>query len=118
MTKLSWKHNNFWAISSFPSPVIYAHHAQEGIVLLEDLGDDLLETVAQRSDETHVAQLYKQAVDLLLTMRRATMKVNSGCRAFQLAFDEEKLMQEMDFFMTHFVRGLCRKDRQWQRWRT
>ena len=35
------------------------------------------------------------------------MKLNSGCRAFQLAFDEEKLMQEMDFFMVHFVRGLC-----------
>ncbi len=90
-----------------PVPAVYAHHAQEGIVVLEDLGDDLLETVVERSDETQVERLYKQAVDLLLTMRRATMKLNSGCRAFQLAFDEEKLMQEMDFFMIHFLRGLC-----------
>ena len=93
-----------------PVPAVYARHAEEVVVVLEDLGDDLLETVAQRSDETQVVQLYRQAVDLLLTMRRATMKLNSGCRAFQLAFDEEKLMQEMDFFMTHFVRGLCRNE--------
>lgn len=93
-----------------PVPAVYAHHAQEGIVVLEDLGDDLLETVVGRSDETQVARLYKKAVDLLLTMRQATMKLNSGCRAFQLAFDQEKLIQEMDFFMVHFVRGLCRNE--------
>ena len=93
-----------------PVPAVYARHAEEAIVVLEDLGDDLLETVAQRSDETQVAELYKQAVDLLLTMRQATMNLNSGCRAFQLAFDEEKLMQEMAFFMVHFVRGLCRNE--------
>jgi aminoglycoside/choline kinase family phosphotransferase len=91
-----------------PVPAVYSHHAEEQIVVLEDLGDDLLETVVERSDETRVVELYKQAVNLLLTMRQATMKLTSGCQAFQLAFDEEKLMQEMDFFMAHFVRGLCR----------
>jgi N-acetylmuramate 1-kinase len=93
-----------------PVPAVYARHAEEAIIVLEDLGDDLLETVAQGSDEIRVAQLYRQAVDLLLTMRQATVKSNSGCRAFHLAFDEEKLMQEMDFFMAHFVSGLCRNE--------
>jgi N-acetylmuramate 1-kinase len=93
-----------------PVPAVYARHAQEAVVVLEDLGDDLLETAAHGSDEIRVAQLYRQAVDLLLTMRKATANLNSGCRAFQLAFDEEKLMQEMDFFMVHFVRGLCRNE--------
>jgi aminoglycoside/choline kinase family phosphotransferase len=54
--------------------------------------------------------LYEEAVDLLLRMRRATAAHDSGCPAFRLAFDEEKLMQEMDFFMTHFVRGLCKRE--------
>ena len=64
-------------------PAVYEHHAREDrVVLLEDLGDDLLEKVVERSDETRVAELYRQAVDLLLTLRQATMKLNSGCRAF------------------------------------
>ncbi len=90
-----------------PVPAIYNHHREDRIVLLEDLGDDLLEKVVERSDKSRVTGLYRQAVDLLLTIRRATMKLNSGCRAFKLAFDREKLMQEMEFFINHFVRGLC-----------
>jgi N-acetylmuramate 1-kinase len=43
-------------------------------------------------------------------MRRATAGKGAGCVAFTLAFDEEKLMQEMDFFLAHFVRGLCGAD--------
>ncbi len=41
-------------------------------------------------------------------MRERTDGFDSGCCAFDLAFDEEKLMQEMNFFMTHFVGGLCK----------
>ena len=69
-----------------PVPAVYAHHAQEGIVVLEDLGDDLLETVVERSDETQVARLYKQAVDLLLTMRRATYEAEFGLSGLPTGF--------------------------------
>ena len=41
-------------------------------------------------------------------MRHATSNLTSGCRAFDLAFDEAKLMEEMHFFVTHFVEGLCK----------
>ncbi len=90
-----------------PVPEVYSHHPEHRIVLLEDLGDDLLEKVVERSDETRIVELYRQAVDLLLSIREATLKLNSGCRAFKLAFDQKKLMQEMEFFVDHFVRGLC-----------
>ena len=91
-----------------PVPAIYNHFREDRVVLLEDLGDDLLEKVVERSDETRVTELYRQAVDLLLTLRKTTMNLSSGCRAFNLAFDQEKLMQEMEFFKDHFVRSLCR----------
>ena len=94
--------------SGLPVPAIYNYFREDRVVLLEDLGDDLLEKVVERSDKTSVAGLYRQAVDLLLTLRKATMKLSSGCRAFNLAFDQEKLMQEMEFFKDHFVRSLCR----------
>lgn len=93
-----------------PVPRIYAHHCDEGVVVLEDLGDDLLEDVADRAEEAEILSHYREAVDILVSMRRRTGQSATGCGAFDLAFDEEKLMAEMDFFLTHFVRGLCKAD--------
>ena len=91
-----------------PVPRIYAHDEERGIAVLEDLGDDLLETVVERASDDKLRQMYGEAVSLLLRMRRATSKSSLPCRAFDLAFDEKKLMEEMHFFLTHFVKGLCR----------
>ena len=93
-----------------PVPLIHEVLPQQGLVVLEDLGDVLLETLAQREPADQTVQLYTEAVDLLLLMRRVTRGDRSGCVAFELAFDLEKLMQEMGFFMTHFVRGLCKNE--------
>lgn len=90
-----------------PVPRIHFHDPAQGVIVLEDLGDDLLETVADRSDESELRALYTTAVDILLRLCRKTRGLTSGCGAFSLAFDEEKLMEELRFFMTHFVDGLC-----------
>lgn len=90
-----------------PVPEVLERYPAQGLVILEDLGDELLETVVRKRDETFWAPLYREAVGLLLLMRRKTAGLASGCIAFTLAFDEEKLMQEMGFFMTHFVNGFC-----------
>jgi N-acetylmuramate 1-kinase len=92
---------------SLPVPHVYAHHASEGLIELEDLGDELLETVVEQAGERQVRELYVQAVDLLVRMRRAVHGSDSTCGAFDLAFDQSKLLQEMDFFVTHFIRGLA-----------
>lgn len=91
-----------------PVPKILAHDPSESALLLEDLGDNLLETVTSHASDKDLAGLYTQAVDLLVNMRSVTAGLRSGCRAFDLAFDEDKLMQEMNFFMTHFVYGFCK----------
>jgi len=98
----------FLSSHGLPVPEVYFHDAHQGLVVLEDLGDLLLETVVDGAPTEVVTRLYEEAVDLLLLMRRAIGRSNSSCVAFGLAFDEAKLMQEMDFFMTHFVRGLCK----------
>jgi aminoglycoside/choline kinase family phosphotransferase len=91
-----------------PVPRVYAHDRSQGIVILEDLGDNLLESVVERASRAELRAIYGEAVKLLLRMRRATSNLTSGCRAFDLAFDEAKLMEEMHFFHTHFVEGLCK----------
>ncbi len=90
-----------------PVPRVLAHYPDQGIVVLEDLGDDLLETAVRSAGEERIREVYAHALDLLVKMRGSTGGLTSGCGAFELAFDEEKLMEEMRFFVTHFVRGLC-----------
>jgi N-acetylmuramate 1-kinase len=91
-----------------PVPRVYAHDREQGVVVLEDLGDNLLESVVERASLTELREIYGEAVKILLRMRHATSNLASGCRAFNLAFDEAKLMEEMHFFLTHFVEGLCK----------
>jgi N-acetylmuramate 1-kinase len=91
-----------------PVPRVLDVYPDRGAVVLEDLGDNLLESAIACGDQHLTRNLYEQAVDVLLRMRRATEGMRSGCGAFTLAFDEQKLMQEMEFFLTHFVHGLCR----------
>ena len=93
-----------------PVPALIQVDSPGMIAIQEDLGDDLLEHVVKGRSETEIIDLYRQAIDLLVEMRHATDRLTSGCRAFSLAFDEEKLMWEMDFFLTHFVQGLCGAD--------
>ena len=90
-----------------PVPKVYAYQPDQGVLLLEDLGDDLLETVTERTDDHGLEQLYSAAVDLLVDLQRRTAESSADCVALYLAFDEAKLIQEMHFFMTHFVRGMC-----------
>jgi aminoglycoside/choline kinase family phosphotransferase len=91
-----------------PVPRVFHSDAERRLIIQEDLGDELLEDAVGRAEETDIAGLYQEAVDLLIWMRTAIDGFDSGCRAFDLAFDEEKLMWEMEFFMTHFVRGFSR----------
>ncbi|MEW6533040.1 MAG: phosphotransferase [Thermodesulfobacteriota bacterium] len=98
----------FLADRDLPVPRLHEHDRGLGIVVLEDLGDDLLESVVARSSEDEIRALYTQAIELLVKLRKATDGLTGGCPAFERAFDLTKLMEEMDFFVTHFVRGLCR----------
>ncbi len=100
--------HRFLADLALPVPAVYLHDPDEGVLVLEDLGDDLLETVVGGCNAESLTQLYHDAVDLLVNMRRKTAGLASGSIAFTLAFDEQKLMQELHFFTTHFVERLCK----------
>ncbi|MCX5871723.1 MAG: phosphotransferase [Deltaproteobacteria bacterium] len=93
-----------------PVPKIYFHDPEAGIVVLEDLGDDLLENVVSSMSVEEMRSIYTLALDTLLDLQRTTSLSQSRCLSFDLAFDEAKLIQEMDFFMTHFVKGWARKN--------
>jgi N-acetylmuramate 1-kinase len=93
---------------NLPVPKVLGHDAADGLVFLQDLGENLLETAAEQASTERMANLYRAAIEVLLKMRRSTQFADSDCRAFHRAFDEDKLMQEMHFFVNHFIGEFCR----------
>ncbi|MFH0959228.1 MAG: phosphotransferase [Pseudomonadota bacterium] len=95
---------------ALPVPKIFSHNLTTGIVILEDLGDNLLESVISSMADYEIFGVYRLALDALLNLQRTTSRSQLRCSAFGLAFDENKLMWEMGFFMDHFVRGWANKE--------
>lgn len=90
-----------------PVPRIFCHDAVRGFVLLEDLGNMTLETALQGASRAHTVEWYRHALDILITLQNPeTPLPRASCLAFRRAFDVDTLMWEMDFFVTHMVKGM------------
>lgn len=90
-----------------PVPRIFCHDAVRGFLLLEDLGNMTLETALQGASREQTVEWYRHALDILITLQNPeTPLPRESCLAFRLAFDVDKLMWEMDFFVTHMLKGM------------
>ena len=93
---------------SIPVPDIVWDDSNHGFILLEDLGDVTLESALQGASREQMGNWYRQALDILLTLQHPSdVATSASCMAFSLAFDVEKLMWELDFFLTHMIKQLC-----------
>jgi N-acetylmuramate 1-kinase len=62
----------------------------------------------QGASREQMAESYRQALDILLALQHPeSVAPRASCIAFSLAFDVEKLMWELDFFLTHMIKQLC-----------
>ena len=77
-------------------PAILAFEEAEGLMVLEDLGDDMLETRLLAGDDR--AALYERAIDQLALLRAAAEARPEGCLAFTRAFDEDLFRWELHHF--------------------
>jgi aminoglycoside/choline kinase family phosphotransferase len=77
-------------------PGIRAFEEAEGLMVLEDLGDEMLETRLQAGDDR--TALYQRAVDQLARLRAAAEASPAGCLAFSRAFDEDLYRWELHHF--------------------
>jgi aminoglycoside/choline kinase family phosphotransferase len=87
-----------------PIPTVLGHADDLGVLALTDLGDVTLQAhLGAASPEEHAA-LYRQAVALIATLqRRGTDLASPEYLPYSVAFDEEKLTWELDFFIKHFL---------------
>lgn len=92
-----------------PVPEIHGADAALGIVVVEDLGDTMLEDAAARLPAGERRARYTEAVEIIAAIQRGGRRLaGSGEAPFRLAFDTAKLTAELDFFAEHFVAGLRR----------
>jgi aminoglycoside/choline kinase family phosphotransferase len=83
-------------------PRLYGQWQDDGILLLEDLGDTALWDRVQGLSDSEVLTWYEKAIDeLLLIQIRGTAARNEDCVAFQQRFDFRLYMWEFDHFLEY-----------------
>jgi aminoglycoside/choline kinase family phosphotransferase len=95
-------------LEAMPLPIPHIRHqmADLGVLVLDDLGDLTLQAHTDSAPDRHHQALYERAIDhLVLLQRRGAELDDPTMLPYTLAFDVEKLMWEMDFFITHFIEG-------------
>ncbi|MDX1764309.1 MAG: phosphotransferase [bacterium] len=91
-------------------PRLLAYDPATAIVILEDLGRVTLEAYVKEKGMAAALPVYRKAIDELLTLQIVgTRNRCEHCIAFNHAFDEEKLMWELNFFLTHTVEGQLKR---------
>jgi aminoglycoside/choline kinase family phosphotransferase len=93
-------------LSAMPVPVpqIFSHSSALGIMCLQDLGDVTLQAHLGTASSAEHAALYRQAVTLIATMQKRGAELASPAYTpYGIAFDVEKLMWELQFFLKHFL---------------
>ncbi len=96
-----------------PVPEIFFVKPERGIIYLEDLGDTLLSDACEGLDERSIFELYRKALDILLSIQlegTRVLKKDTGNPALSRRFDTAKYMEELDFTTKHFIKGHLKKD--------
>jgi N-acetylmuramate 1-kinase len=87
-----------------PVPDIKGHEDDLGVLVLEDLGDVTLQAHLGAAPAVDHVALYRQSVALIATLQRRGGELASDeFIPYGIAFDVEKLLWEMDFFIKHFL---------------
>ena len=89
---------------ALPAPRIIAHADALGIIALEDLGDVTLQAHLGAASPAEHAALYREAVALVAALQsRGAEFASPDYLPYGIAFDEEKLTWELQFFVRHFL---------------
>ncbi|HEX5110965.1 MAG TPA: phosphotransferase [Vicinamibacterales bacterium] len=87
-----------------PAPRVIGYSDALGIIALQDLGDVTLQAHLGTATRAEHAALYRQAVALIDTLQRRGAELASPDYVpYGIAFDEEKLTWELQFFTKHFL---------------
>ncbi len=81
-------------------PEVYLDASEQGILLLEDIGDIALWDAVQGASPERILRLYRQAIEqLLLIQVEGSRHADIGCIAFQQSFDARLFEWELEHFL-------------------
>jgi aminoglycoside/choline kinase family phosphotransferase len=90
-------------VAGLPVAEIYDHGNAFGVIVQEDLGDQIMLEYLSRSDETTRSRRLDEAISLIARIQAATGKAfELNSVASRLKFDTEKLLWELDYFKEHY----------------
>jgi aminoglycoside/choline kinase family phosphotransferase len=96
---------------SLPVPQVLDIQSDVGVIVQEDLGSRQLCQVFETVSEDEREVLLERAIELIARIQAATQQAfERGSIASHLAFDEPKLMWELNFFYEHYF-GSYRKEK-------
>jgi len=93
--------------ASLPVPKIIDVAGTEGIILQEDLGDvslaQWMSDADEREDTAGAEEMLRRSIELIARIQSATVHAYTmNSVACHLAFDEDKLSWELNYFFDHF----------------
>ncbi len=99
----------------FPVPQILHVYPDQGILVLSDLGNSLLQdSVLQLKEEKNnkkIIALYEKGIELIVNLQfTGTSALDENCVASKYSLDKERFLFELNFFYEHYVMGLLQMD--------
>jgi aminoglycoside/choline kinase family phosphotransferase len=92
-----------------PVPEVLAAYPERGVLVLQDLGDTLLQAYLPGRSRAEVEAVYREAIDLLgLLQGEGTKQLTPACVAYHAALDFEKFDWELRFFVQNYVERLMK----------
>jgi len=90
-------------------PQIVASYPGDGILVVQDLGDETLQKHLEGCDPERRRFLYLQAVQMIAALQQeGTHALTPDLPAATTALDAQRLLWELEFFREHYVEGLLR----------
>ncbi|MFZ4402957.1 MAG: aminoglycoside phosphotransferase family protein [Pseudobdellovibrionaceae bacterium] len=98
---------NHFAKNGVDVPEVIAMSPDEGLVLLEDLGDLTLERKFWENQNQESSLIfYKMAIDQLIQIHHTATLNKADCTAFDIQFDTEKFLWEMNYGKDNLITGV------------
>lgn len=100
--------HNLFRNRRIPVPEIYSIDEKAGAILLQDLGDSLLELNYKSMSKSTASEFYSELIDTITEIQ--FIDGNAKTVPFSLSFDVPKLMYEFNFFIDNALIGYFKSD--------
>ncbi|MFW5769907.1 MAG: aminoglycoside phosphotransferase family protein [Spirochaetota bacterium] len=95
-----------------PVPELHMRDQREGVLILQDCGDTLLEDVFLQMPQDELETVYRELLQCIIKIQQVKPSDYPSITGppFSLVFDSEKLLYELDFFIQHMVKNFLGVD--------